>query len=318
MGGASDGGAAARWQRWSGPGGRAEQVAPLVAGWFAGATSIVVGQPFDLFKTRLQVGVPLRELSHRADLAQSLRRVYRGVLPPLLTVGLVGSLHFTLYEGCKRRLLARERERAPGAAVPIDTYLRLTLVSGSFGGAWISLITIPTGLVKVQQQVLSSVGMVATARNLVRAHGWKVMYRGFLPGFLMEFIGRGVYICTFEAVKAAQLDAQLAERLAQGELVEVPLRAKLLAAACAGTMGWLAVYPCDVVKSVMYADAGGARLPTFLAAARHLYREGGVPRFFRGLRWSLLRASPVAASVLPMYEYSRDALARQLARLDHY
>lgn len=37
-------------------------------------------------------------------------------------------------------------------------------------------------------------------------------------------------------------------------------------------------------------------------AQKKTFREGGVPIFFRGIKFSLIRAAPVAACVLPTYD----------------
>ena len=43
---------------------------------------------------------------------------------------------------------------------------------------------------------------------------------------------------------------------------------------------------------------------SFRACARSLYREGGVPRFYTGFKWMILRAGPVSGLLLPLYDYT--------------
>ena len=43
---------------------------------------------------------------------------------------------------------------------------------------------------------------------------------------------------------------------------------------------------------------------------RSLWREGGLPRMYRGLSYTLLRAAPTAATLLPTYEFVLERLQR--------
>ena len=69
--------------------------APAVAGLVSGWIGIVIGHPLDTLKTRIQTNRPL--------LVLSLQELYRGIAPPLLTVGLVQAANFSLLERGKVR-----------------------------------------------------------------------------------------------------------------------------------------------------------------------------------------------------------------------
>ena len=70
-------------------------VAPAVAGLVSGWIGVVIGHPLDTMKTRIQTNRPL--------LVLSLSELYRGIAPPLLTVGFVQAANFSLLEGGKVR-----------------------------------------------------------------------------------------------------------------------------------------------------------------------------------------------------------------------
>mmetsp|Transcript_2040 Transcript_2040/g.3658 ORF Transcript_2040/g.3658 Transcript_2040/m.3658 type:complete len:255 (-) Transcript_2040:1135-1899(-) len=166
-------------------------LASSIAGCFAGVSSVLVGHPFDSIKTRLQVGK--RVGSGNNISFEGLRGLYRGVIPPLLTVGMVQSLNFTFYEGIKRRLLANSRRRMEtdeGFSLSPAGYLSRVLVAGSGGGAVVFLVTCPVGLVKVNQQIATKKNMINVAQELYKKHGARVFYRGGVAGFLMEWLGR--------------------------------------------------------------------------------------------------------------------------------
>jgi len=78
----------------------------------------------------------------------SLSSLYRGILPPLITVGAIQSLNFTLFESFKRFFRQRSTERDSEAF-----YLTQVFKAGSFAGLALALFTTPVGVIKVQQQV---------------------------------------------------------------------------------------------------------------------------------------------------------------------
>ena len=73
----------------------------------------------------------------------------------------------------------------------------------------------------------------------------------------------------------------------------------------AGGMGgvfyWLAIYPVDVIKSAMMTDSinpAQRQYPTMISAAKKLWADGGVSRFYRGFSPCLMRAIPANGTML--------------------
>jgi solute carrier family 25 (mitochondrial carnitine/acylcarnitine transporter), member 20/29 len=124
------------------------------------------------------------------------------------------------------------------------------------------------------------------------------LYKGFVIHVLLEGLGRGWYMLTYETMKR-----NLYPNFAEGgrDKSNIPLHKRMMAGACAGVVGWTSIYPLDVVRSRIMAQ----RQPLYSGAldcAAKTYREGGIPIFFRGIKFSLVRAAPVAACVLPTYD----------------
>ena len=115
---------------------------------------------------------------------------------------------------------------------------------------------------------------------------------------------------------------------------------KIPSAWMAGVSSWLIVYPFDVIRSRLQLDNGipvetnssttatspninqnnATHQPT-KTVLKFRYKgsydcivqsikEGGVKSLFRGLSYSILRAGPVAATVLPLYEISKQAFEK--------
>jgi len=283
----------------------AQILAPLGAGLLAGASGTIVGHPMDTAKVRLQVGQPF--------VSFSFRQLYRGILPPLLTTGIVQSVNFTLYEAGKFRILVRGRhsERMHSKF----GYLRGVFAASAVAGAGISLLTTPIGVLKVQQQIVTESGLWSCARRLVGQHGILVLFRGGVPGLVMEMFGRGVYMTTYETIKLVLSDDGVKARILTGNPTETTAKVKMIAAACAGILGWAVAFPIDTIKSRLMQDASKTRFPTVIGCIKETWKEGGIRRLYRGVHFSMIRAAPVAILVLPVYEKSRVVLERRLLEL---
>eukprot|EP01061_Rhynchopus_euleeides_P025923 TRINITY_DN421_c0_g1_i1.p1 TRINITY_DN421_c0_g1~~TRINITY_DN421_c0_g1_i1.p1 ORF type:complete len:323 (+),score=80.46 TRINITY_DN421_c0_g1_i1:269-1237(+) len=265
----------------------------FISGTVAGAVGVLVGYPLDTLKVRAQVGGPVwgagsEQLSNWAH----LRALYRGSLAPTATAGAIQCVNFGVYENFARKL--SPDGRVTGAS------LQSVTLAGMAGGLAISPFTCPQQRLKIHQQ-LGGGTLWERATDLYRHKGVAGFYRGYPLHSVMEAC-RGVYMATYVGVKRAlQGDADEASVL---------LWHRMLAGACAGTVGWALVYPADVVKSVMQAEAASAdQSPNVTRCVRMLLAEGGVARFYRGFAYTLVRAGPVAASLLPTYDLTLRALS---------
>ena len=146
---------------------------------------------------------------------------------------------------------------------------------------------------------------------------------------------------SFRRVQNEQTD-QIAYRL--------PLHERMMCAAAAGIVCWMVIFPVDSLRSRLYAQATtttGAvsqahgpsshlqpqqqqqqpsgsqatsssttsstspRMSSSWHMVQRVYREHGLRGFYRGVTITVLRAGPVAAAVLPMYDLTLDYLSQQ-------
>eukprot|EP00541_Cyclophora_tenuis_P016010 CAMPEP_0116553672 /NCGR_PEP_ID=MMETSP0397-20121206/7175_1 /TAXON_ID=216820 /ORGANISM="Cyclophora tenuis, Strain ECT3854" /LENGTH=150 /DNA_ID=CAMNT_0004078765 /DNA_START=193 /DNA_END=642 /DNA_ORIENTATION=- len=120
------------------------------------------------------------------------------------------------------------------------------------------------------------------------------IYVGFAPHFVMESLGRGVYVSAYEFFKK-----QIANN--QGR-VSCTTQERML---CAGLSGFLTCslcFPLDSLRSRLIASSLSGQIVDPISMARTMAKEGGHKAFFRGFGVTALRAGPVAATVLPVYD----------------
>lgn len=132
----------------------------VMAGAFSGACQLLVTNPMELAKIRMQMeGETSRILAERGwatskprgffDVARGLGfpGIYRGASSCLLRDVFFGALYFPTYAWCKEQLASRNE--IPGYATPFDL-----LAAGTFAGIPAAFITNPLDVIKTRLQTL--------------------------------------------------------------------------------------------------------------------------------------------------------------------
>ncbi|KAI0756881.1 mitochondrial carrier [Daedaleopsis nitida] len=234
---------------------------------------------------------------------ESIFALYKGATPPAVGWAaidsvLLGSLHnyrlFLIRHGLT--------ETTPDTDVQ-----RLTLVghgiAGLFAGWTSALLATPMEQLKVklQLQLQKSAadrvykGPVDCTRQIYRAHG----VLGLWTGFTGSLAFRSNFFWMFGSFEA--LMRGFAKLDGTPYAVSVPT-ANFLSGGLASFLYWIMAIPADNIKNRMMAMPHTAMRPSFSNTARQIFAEGGYRGFFRGLGPTLLRAFPVNASALWVYE----------------
>lgn len=131
---------------------------------------------------------------------KTARKLYSGIIPPLLTIGSVSATNFAIYDNVRRVLFQRqlrkgdfEQEKYGNVSGP--NYLtgdRLTnvFVASSVAGGTVSLGTSPFIVVKTTQQVMSEYTMREALKETWGFAGMRGFYVGYGAHFFCESIGR--------------------------------------------------------------------------------------------------------------------------------
>lgn len=160
--------------------------------------------------------------------------------------------------------------------------------------------------------------------------GLKNFYVGFGPHLFCDSLGRGVYFTTYEFLKrlfmqrrrtssndsAATTDANVSLSTAgstAANTIGVTVSERMACAALSGMTCWAVIFPADVVRSKIYAQSLSDERLGVWELTKKIYRDAGssIKPFFRGFGITILRAGPVAAVVLPVYDLTLEWLSRQ-------
>lgn len=291
------------------PQGPSQAVKDLFSGAMGGIAQVLIGQPFDIVKVRLQTTT---QYSGALDAAKSIYRhegalaFYKGTLTPLIGIGACVSVQFAAFHSARRWF--EERNGVPGARLAYSQYY----AAGAFAGVANTVLSSPIEHIRIRLQSqphgagrLYS-GPLDCVRKLVAHQGvLGGLYRGTSVTLLREATAYGAWFTAFEWM--VNVDA----RRTGVDRKDIPGYKIAFYGGLAGEALWLASYPFDVVKSKMQTDgfgAGNQKYATMRACFAATFRESGLRGFWKGIGPTLLRAMPVSAGTFAVVETTLRAL----------
>ncbi|KAF2147145.1 uncharacterized protein K452DRAFT_261378 [Aplosporella prunicola CBS 121167] len=298
------------------------------AGYLSGAAGILIGNPLDLVKTRLQAGPTAASSPAAAAPGQGWRNAgtyVRGIPAPVLGYGALNAILFVTYN----RTLKLLHEPDPSSP---STPLGKVFVAGAVGGFASFVVSAPTELVKCRAQVYAHAPSSWTvARDTWRAEGLPGFYHGGVVTGIRDAVGYAFYFWSYELTKRAITSPDDTEHQAALKV--------LLCGGLAGIATWASVFPLDVIKTrvqtqeyqagavsaavgeqqaLLRASVGGGAISLdgthrqmgAWDITRRAYRTEGLSVFFRGLGICSVRAFIVNAVQWAVYEWMMGLMQR--------
>lgn len=290
-----------------GVGGVKRTLKDLFAGAAGGVAQVLLGQPFDIVKVRLQT---TQQYSSALDAATQIFKnegpaaFYKGTLTPLVGIGACVSIQFGAFHWARRQFSAL---KPPGSSLSYSQYY----ASGAFAGIANSAVSGPIEHIRIRLQTQPHgaarlyTGPIDCIRKIAAQAGASAtrnLYRGQLVTVMREATAYGAWFWAFEWMMNADV-ARSNDKI--NPLTEKPKRREdisqwrvALYGGLAGECLWLASYPFDVVKSKMQSDGFGPAAMKYAGmtdCVRKTWRAEGWRGFWRGIGPTLVRAMPVSA-----------------------
>ncbi|THX81351.1 hypothetical protein D6D05_04208 [Aureobasidium pullulans] len=283
-------------------------VKDLFAGAVGGVAQVLIGQPFDIVKVRLQTTT---QYSGAADAASKILKnegaaaFYKGTLTPLIGIGACVSVQFGAFHYARR---AFERQNAAKTGVlesPQPLSYSQYYAAGAFAGIANTLMSSPIEHIRIRLQTQPHGaarlfnGPIDCVKKLCAHEGvLKGLYRGTGVTWFREAQAYGVWFTAFEFMMNQDAKRNGIERK------EIPTWKIALYGGLAGEALWLGSYPFDVIKSKMQSDGFGAeqKYKSMRDTFAQTWRGEGMRGFWRGLGPTLLRAMPVSAGTFATVE----------------
>ncbi|KAH8163971.1 hypothetical protein CIB48_g4251 [Xylaria polymorpha] len=256
----------------------------LFAGAVGGVAQVLIGQPFDIVKVRLQTTTQYRSALDAATTIYAKEgplAFYKGTLTPLLGIGACVSIQFGAFGYAKRYFETANAARALKKDLGYGQYY----TAGAFAGVANSVIS---GPIEHRERRRSGRPLPRRGRHdPPRGAGLRLV----VPG--LEWM----------------MNADAARNgIARNE---VPAYKVALYGGLAGEALWLGSYPFDVVKSKMQTDGFGAnmRYKSMRDCFAQTWRAEGMRGFWKGIGPTLLRAMPVSAGTFAVVEATMRAIS---------
>lgn len=294
-------------------GGAANVAKDLFSGAVGGIAQVLIGQPFDIVKVRLQTTSEYKgalDCASRILKNEGASAFYKGTLTPLIGIGACVSVQFGAFNYAKRAFEASNASKVNktlGNAIPQPLSYGQYYAAGAFAGIANTVLSSPIEHIRIrlQTQPHGAGKLYNGPLDVIRKLGATGVYRGTSVTLLREAQAYGAWFLTFEYLM--NQDAKRNSILRK----EVPTWKVAFYGGLAGEMLWIASYPFDVIKSKMQTDGFGEkqRYKTMRNAFAQTFAQEGALGFWRGIGPTLLRAMPVSAGTFATVELTLRAIS---------
>ncbi|KAI3405817.1 YMC2 [Candida oxycetoniae] len=278
----------------------AQVLKDLFAGTMGGIAQVLVGQPFDTVKVRLQ-SAPEGTYTGAIDVIKRLIKnegfagFYKGTLTPLVGVGACVSVQFSVNEFMKRYY----DRKLQGHSLSLINYFNCGAVAGFANG----FLASPIEHIRIRLQTQTGTqktfnGPLHCAKKIYEIDGIRGIYKGLGPSLVRESVGLGIYFATYEALIAKDLKHHSGLTRSQIKPWKLCLYGGL-----SGYSLWIAIYPVDVIKSKLQTDAlKAAQYKSSLSVIRDVWTKQGIKGFYKGFLPTILRAAPANGATFAVFE----------------
>lgn len=271
----------------------------FIAGCMGGFAQVVIGQPFDIVKVRLQTQKAGEALYTGAiDCLNKIVKneggplaLWKGSLPPLLGVGAATSIQFGVNENTKKIM--------QGMTGKQELSMFNLAICGAIAGIANTVISTPAEHIRIRIQ---SQGAMANppykntldcVKKISSQSGIQGIFKGGYPTLLREAIAYAVYFSTYD---------WCLKKLTNGGTKEPEMYKIAASGAFAGVCFWFSVFPIDLIKSKIQIDSfSNPQYKSAMDCMRQTYKTGGFGGFWRGLGPCLFRALPVNSGSFVVY-----------------
>ncbi|KAH8672609.1 MC family mitochondrial carrier protein [Tricladium varicosporioides] len=281
---------------------RGDTARDAIAGAAGGIVSVLLGQPFDLIKVRLQTQNSSNVFKVVSDILkyEGALAFYKGALLPFLGSGASVSIQFSVFHKTLQALgslnprLSDLSQQRPSKA---QFYL-----AGGAAGIANSIVSGPVEHIRIRLQIQPNgtarlyTGPWDCIKQIVSKAGLVGLYRGQPVSMVREFQAFGLYFATFEACSRMIAEARQEKREQLSTWIIAPC------GAFAGVAFWVGSYPIDVIKTKLQSDGVGSekRHRNAWAATVETWESAGLRGFFRGLGPTFIRTILSSAGTFVM------------------
>ncbi|KAK7604252.1 hypothetical protein V9T40_004525 [Parthenolecanium corni] len=282
----------------------------FIAGSAGGVSVVVVGQPLDTVKVKMQTFPTMYngmiDCTIRTFKTEGFfRGLYAGTVPAISANVAENSVLFLSYGVCQKFIATLTGTE--------DVQQLSTLSNASAGclGSFFSAFTLcPTELIKVKLQCAREVALTSGSpvqisafeliRDIVKKNGPLGLFQGIQSTIAREMPGYFVFFGAYEGSRSL-LTPEGKTKSECGPL------ATLVSGALGGVALWTVIYPIDLVKSRVQASTSKINV-SLLKSMIEITRSEGITFLYSGLKPTLIRTIPASGAMFLCYEWTKKIL----------
>ncbi|XP_023210240.1 mitochondrial ornithine transporter 1-like isoform X2 [Centruroides sculpturatus] len=282
----------------------------LTAGAAGGTANVLVGQPLDTVKVKMQTFPHIYSNSvlcfRQTFVKEGVRGLYAGTVPALAANIAENSVLFCAYGVCQKGVQYGVQKHKIEDLNPIEN-----ATAGALAAFFSSLSLCPTELIKCKLQAMREMSLIKGAtdppikigpweltRQIVKNEGIPGLFRGLTSTIFREMPGYFFFFGGYEICKTLITPkGKSKEELGPLEICF-----------CGGIGGialWVSIFPADVVKSRIQIE--GLREP-MLSVMTRIIKNEGFRTLYKGLGPTILRTFPSTGALFVSYEYTKKFL----------
>jgi len=269
----------------------------LISGSSAGIVMVLLGQPFDIIKVRLQtnrhVYKSIFDCVKELYLNEGILAFYKGTLSPLIGISFCVAVGFTANEFAKRYFhLCHALKGDNNHKLSVKEFM----ISGGFSGLFVAFPVTAIELIRIKIQAKGNKysGTIDCLRCIFRKFGLSALFQGLWITMIREVPANILYFGSYESLM------QMAENK-YSQRKYVPNSIILSCGGLSGIIMWLFVFPIDLVKTnIQTVDLPNKT--TIINASKQIWYNNGVKGFFNGLLPCLVRAPLINAATFFTFE----------------
>ncbi|KAI3406094.2 hypothetical protein KGF56_000935 [Candida oxycetoniae] len=258
----------------------------------------------------------LREKTIRSPIVQAARTIWKqgGVKAFYVGNGLnvlkvfpESAIKFGSFEAAKRFFARIEGVDDAAHISKISTYL-----AGGVGGVASQFVVYPVDTLKFRLQcsnldssLKGNALLVQTAKDLFQEGGLRIFYRGWMAGVSGIFPYAALDLGTFSTIKSYLIKKEALKSGVSVDEVKLPNYVVLFLGALSGSFGATVVYPINLLRTRLQAQATYAHPYTyngFFDVLQKTIAREGYPGLFKGLVPNLAKVAPAVSISYFVYE----------------
>ena len=248
---------------------------------------IILSHPIDTIKTHIQTGNTFNTFNI------TLNNLYKGLLSPLLGVGIEKAIVFGTYNFFLQKININTDTTITGTTITGTTTKGITTngiynnnkkpsydvpVAGALAGLSASIIVSPYERIKILKQHSKQI--------IVKDINFKFLFKGISATLTREVPGFAIYFSVYENLKYHTF-TKYNEKITYTNA--------FIYGGISGITAWVFIYPQDRIKTIIQSQTqlltNTNKQHTFMLVMKDIYAKGGLKYFYNGFSWAIFRAT---------------------------